>query len=561
MPKSSKQKPATQPKSSKPALSSAAKAAQRERVTEYENAKASTVALSVKGKGVRYYDDDDDGNNSNEDDQDDDKGEGSEEGEDDGGDEEMDEDEEPESRYQPYKSKCRNFIHIPNENGDYTDYSMLDRPKGKLKNLPKLMEMDGPENKEILHGIKSTVRTIARHVARDIPNCSYPMLSDEQKGTIQYLARKKYPILGLFRRDWVSKELSIRALTNQRDHKAHIQKAGGQAAWCTSLKEKREKEGKVAGDTMSAKGKGKSRSEPDPSDRDEGSSKVSNKPPHDIIQGTDDEAETASIPEPSTSKRKIHMTTRYSLEYTLTSKRKVIRHAYNSDDEAEAEAASIPQSSSSRPRPKLRPKVIRRMEDSEDEANDEPDSEPEPKSKSSSSKTPTPPPITSKRKAQGEVSDHPQKTMRTQPIEGSEDGIDDGDKLEQAHPASPPADTPPIDDESPIGRKAAPSSITGKRNPTTKSTSDKTSGNGKDKGGSKTKRTPKSSGLVLQSPAPNAIASGSGTTQETRSKAKKGGRGRQAKQELIDEADSMLGTPTPASTQRVTRQGLKRAQA
>ncbi|CAE6486427.1 unnamed protein product [Rhizoctonia solani] len=422
----------------------------------------------------------------------------------------------------PYKSKCRNFIHIPNENGDYTDYSMLDRPKGKLKNLPKLMEMDGPENKEILHGIKSTVRTIARHVARDIPNCSYPMLSDEQKGTIQYLARKKYPILGLFRRDWVSKELSIRALTNQRDHKARIQKAGGQAAWCTSLKEKCEARKKVAGDTTSAKGKGKSRSEPNPSDRDEGSSKVSNK---------------------------------------------VIRHAYNSDDEAEA--ASIPQSSSSRPRPKLKPKVIRRMEDSEDEANDEPESEPEPKSKSSSSKTPTPPPITSKRKAQGEVSDRPQKTTRTQPIEGSEDGIDDGDELEQAHPASPPADTPPIDDESPIGvsgmRKAAPSSITGKRNPTAKSTSDKTSsktsGNGKDKGGSKTKRTPKSSGLVLQSPAPNAIASGSGTTQETRSKAKKGGRGRQAKQELIDEADNMLGTPTPASTQRVTRQGLKRAQA
>ncbi|KDN38222.1 hypothetical protein RSAG8_09621, partial [Rhizoctonia solani AG-8 WAC10335] len=242
------------------------------------------------------------------------------------------------------------------------------------------------------------------------------------------------------------------------------------------------------------------------------------------VHNSDDEAEAASTPEPSTSKRK------------------VIRHAYDSDDEAEA--ASIPQSSRSKPKPK----VICRVEDTDDEANDKPESEPEPKSKSSLSKTPTPPPpTTSKRKAQGEVSNRPQKTMRTQPIEGPEDGVDDGDELEQASLASPPADTLP-----PTMRK---------RKSTGKSTSNKTSSSNKDKGGSETKRTPKSSGLVLQSPVPNAIASGSGTAQETQSKAKRSGRGRQAKQELIDEADNMLGTPTPASTQRVTRQGLKRAQA
>jgi hypothetical protein len=64
---------------------------------------------------------------------------------------------------------------------------------------------------------------------------------------------------------------------------------------------------------------------------------------------------------------------------------------------------------------------------------------------------------------------------------------------------------------------------------------------GKDKGRSKAKQTPvKRSGLVLQSPAPNAVASGSGTTQETQSRVKKGRRGRQAKQELIDETDSVL---------------------
>ncbi|KDN43376.1 hypothetical protein RSAG8_06160, partial [Rhizoctonia solani AG-8 WAC10335] len=243
------------------------------------------------------------------------------------------------------------------------------------------------------------------------------------------------------------------------------------------------------------------------------------------------------------------------------------------------------------------------MEDSEDEADGE--LEPEPKSKSSSSKsgakgtgqaskprpkatspaqqfdeeaerTPTPPPIASKRKAQEEASDRPQKAARTQPIEGSEDEVDDGDK--QARLASPPADTPPSDDTSTIGtrgnlRKAAPgdSPIAGKRKSNDKSNGNGNgngksngngngNGNGKDSG--KAKRTPaKKLGLGLQSPTPDAIASGSGTTQETQPQVKNGRRGRQAKQELIDEADSVLGTSTPASTQRVTRQGVKRAQA
>jgi hypothetical protein len=94
MPKS-QQKPATQPGPTKPALSSAAKAAQCERVMEYKNAKASTIASSVKGKGVRYYDDDDVDNNEN---NDDDKGEDGEEGEGGSGDEGMEEVEEMESK-------------------------------------------------------------------------------------------------------------------------------------------------------------------------------------------------------------------------------------------------------------------------------------------------------------------------------------------------------------------------------------------------------------------------------------------------------------------------------
>ncbi|CAE6454715.1 unnamed protein product [Rhizoctonia solani] len=113
MPKSSKQKSATQPKPSKPALSSGAKAAQCERVTEYKNAKALTVASSVKGKVVRYYDDDDRTGNDGDNDDDEEGGGGSD-------DEGMEEGEELEPKYQPYKLKCRNFIFIPDKNSKYT---------------------------------------------------------------------------------------------------------------------------------------------------------------------------------------------------------------------------------------------------------------------------------------------------------------------------------------------------------------------------------------------------------------------------------------------------------
>ncbi|KDN43375.1 hypothetical protein RSAG8_06159, partial [Rhizoctonia solani AG-8 WAC10335] len=244
MPKSSKPKPATQPKPSKPVLSSTAKAAQRERVTEYKNAKASTIASSVKGKGVRYYDDDDGNGNGGDDDNgnvnDSEDGEDDEEGEGGSDGKKMEDGEECVPEHHLYKSTCGNFIFIPDEKGDYTKYPMLTRPEGKIKNLPQLMDMDGPENKELFQGIRSCIRRIALHVARNIPNCTYPMLSDEQKGSIMLQARKQYPILGRYRQGWATKELTIRSLTNGRDHKARIQKAGGQAAWCTSLKEKRE---------------------------------------------------------------------------------------------------------------------------------------------------------------------------------------------------------------------------------------------------------------------------------------------------------------------------------
>ncbi|GAB1519510.1 hypothetical protein RhiTH_002578 [Rhizoctonia solani] len=225
----------------KPVLSTAAKAARRERATEYKNAKASTIAPALQNKGFRYHSEDEDDERDTDDDQ--------------GGavDNNVESDKDVAAdaetaiskmaeipKYQPYKSKCGKYVFIPNETGDYEQYSMIDRPQGKLKGLASLMEMDGPENKELIKGIQSTIRTITRHVTQNIPNCTYPMLCKEQRVSIMVQACNKYQILARYRNNWATKEFIIRALTNSRDHQARIQKAGGQAAWCDKLKEQRE---------------------------------------------------------------------------------------------------------------------------------------------------------------------------------------------------------------------------------------------------------------------------------------------------------------------------------
>ncbi|ELU37589.1 hypothetical protein AG1IA_08381 [Rhizoctonia solani AG-1 IA] len=184
----------------------------------------------------------------------------------------------------PYKSKCGQFIYIPNETGEYTKFSILERPQGKLKGLTTHMELDGRENKDLVKGIQSTVRSITLHVARNIKDCTYPKLAEEQRSFIMIQvsafiqARNKYPYLARFRNNWVTKELIIRSLTNKRDHQARIKKAGGQAAWCDKLKAQREE--KKLGKTNKSTGGRSDRSEPDPSEhanQAKGPSKVSNK--------------------------------------------------------------------------------------------------------------------------------------------------------------------------------------------------------------------------------------------------------------------------------------------
>ncbi|KEP46183.1 hypothetical protein V565_213770, partial [Rhizoctonia solani 123E] len=259
MPKASKPTRATKPPP-KPVLSSAAKAARRQRVQEYKSAKASALAPAAPRKGPRYHDEDGDDEDEDEDNADDanDDANNADADEDD-----VEDDGEGNTRNNggthvgpvPYKSACGNFVFIPDEAGEYIKHTVLDRPEGDLKQLDKLMELDGPGDRALWKGIQSTVRTVTRHVARNIPKCTYHKLIDEQRVSIKVQVRKTYPILHRYRADWGLNEMIMRTLTNDRDLQARIEKAGGAAGWSEKLK--RQREAKKTGTTGKDKGKAK----------------------------------------------------------------------------------------------------------------------------------------------------------------------------------------------------------------------------------------------------------------------------------------------------------------
>ncbi|QRW21894.1 hypothetical protein RhiXN_09481 [Rhizoctonia solani] len=421
MPKATKSKPATHSKPSKAALPSAARAAQRERTTEYKQAKASALASTVKGKGVHYHDEDDDegeddgevegvDNDSNGDN--DNCHNRSEDGKDgeDGEDEEAMDDAKPE--YEPYKSKCGNFVYVPDDNGDYTKYSMIDRPEGKLNNLPKLVKMEGNENKDLIQGIRNTIRTITRHVTRNIKDCTFSMVSPEQFASITIQARKSYPILARFRQSWATREFAIRALTNGRDHQNRIQKAGGLAAWCAKLRTKRE--AKKTANAGKEKTNGKNCTKPDASNATNqagGSCKVSNKargfsrsnsflidinswqtPAHESTPQNASDDEEPPVPKPSGSSRK------------------AARRIQDSDDEGSGGEQA--------PSPKLRPSKTQAQKQSSKRA---PPSEDD-KEEDTTMPTPTSKSASPKRKAKDvEESNRPRKKARNQPPAETED--------------------------------------------------------------------------------------------------------------------------------------------
>ncbi|GAB1527630.1 hypothetical protein RhiTH_010806 [Rhizoctonia solani] len=299
MAKPSKSQPATKPsKPPKPVLSNAERVARRENTTAYKYAKASTLASAAPRKGPRYHDADNDDNANDDDANNDDANDNNaDDDNDDDADDDNDDDDEAGGRdnggrgrshggnwiadatdLRPYKSGCGKYIYVANEAGEYERYKMLDRPEGSLKGLDALMEMDGPGNKALFKGIQNHVRTVVRHVSRSIPGCTYIKLTDEQRGSINAQVYKAYPIMRRYRDNWAVKELTIRALTHQRDHQARIKKAGGQVAWCNKLKAQREdnSQAKRVGNAGTTKTKGKGKT---PTHVEDSEEEASNKAP------------------------------------------------------------------------------------------------------------------------------------------------------------------------------------------------------------------------------------------------------------------------------------------
>ncbi|CAE6448930.1 unnamed protein product [Rhizoctonia solani] len=539
MPKATKSKPTTQP--SKPVLSSAEKAARRAHATEYKNAKASTVESTLKGPRYHNEDDEDGG---------DDKGDCAGEGEGKGGGEEDGNGEEEENenanafvefeapKQPPYKSKCGQFIYIPNETGKYTKFSILERPQGKLKGLTTHMELDGRENKDLVKGIQSTVRSITLHVARNIKDCTYPKLAEEQRSFIMIQARNKYPYLARFRNNWVTKELIIRSLTNKRDHQARIKKAGGQAAWCDKLKAQREekklgKTNKSTGGRSDAKGKGKEGKQPD----EEGGDK------------SDSEEEVISVPKPSSSKHKI------------------TRRIEDSEDEAgcdnEPTLASKPSSSKpgsnevEAPKPATRPTTPAAAENGVNS-------------------TPILTSATSKRAAE-DNGHHAQKKAKAKAMAAAAAAAAAAAEAAaaEAAAAAAAAEVAAVDSDSELELELEP-----ELEATTKAvetqldcpTVSSTATFGTPTHITEHDTAPTQNPVIriptpcATSPHPPALPSDqvrnaildSSVTQEPQPSTKKNTRaGRRAKQELIDNADSLLGTPVPAPPKRLTRGSAK----
>ncbi|GAB1516981.1 hypothetical protein RhiTH_000024 [Rhizoctonia solani] len=115
-------------------LLTAAKAAQQEQATEYKNAKASTIAPTLQNKGLQYHSEDEDDKRDTEDDQGSAVDNNVESDKDVGANAETAISKMAEiPKYQLYKSKCRKYVFIPNETGDYKQYSMINCLQGKLK--------------------------------------------------------------------------------------------------------------------------------------------------------------------------------------------------------------------------------------------------------------------------------------------------------------------------------------------------------------------------------------------------------------------------------------------
>ncbi|CUA77951.1 hypothetical protein RSOLAG22IIIB_06890 [Rhizoctonia solani] len=146
--------------------------------------------------------------------------------------------------------------------------------------------------------------------------------------------------------------------------------------------------------------------------------------------------------------------------------------------------------------------------------------------------TSTSPPVSSKRKAQEDASDRPRKIDR---------------------PPAPGSDSPPGDEESTTGISGNVCEAT----PSNNSTGGKRKTNATGKGKGKDKPLP----VAEMLPTTNPIASGSGAMEETEQPAKRSKKGRQAKKELIDEVDGVVGpTTAPAKKAKVTQKRTKRTQ-
>ncbi|KAB5588707.1 hypothetical protein CTheo_7851 [Ceratobasidium theobromae] len=156
-----------------------------------------------------------------------------------------------------YRSNCNHYAHIPNKDGVYTRWSVLEKPlakdAGKNWNIREHMGLDGDEDaRNLYNDIVSFIRNHTQAETQDMVKPQWKDISSAIKERVNIKALNRFGYLLRFKHNWATEEIMRRNLRNTRDTKSRINKAGGHSRWKEQERTKREARKSKAGTTTQA---------------------------------------------------------------------------------------------------------------------------------------------------------------------------------------------------------------------------------------------------------------------------------------------------------------------
>ncbi|KAB5588083.1 hypothetical protein CTheo_8474 [Ceratobasidium theobromae] len=136
-----------------------------------------------------------------------------------------------------YHSNCNHYAHVPNKDGVYTRWSVLEKPMakdtGKNWNIREHMGLDGDEDaRNLYNDIVAETQDMVKPQWKDISLAIKERVNIKALNCFGYLLQ--------FKHNWAMEEIMRCNLCNTRDTKSHINKAGGHSCWKEQEQTKRE---------------------------------------------------------------------------------------------------------------------------------------------------------------------------------------------------------------------------------------------------------------------------------------------------------------------------------